>query len=138
MLLSKVLNTSHSWRLIGKLESCDPVPACLFNLSLFGPVRRSNRTTENSNQATQIALQLVTRACLSAFKVSEDNSIRADMRICCYLNQRETESVFCSRSVYFLTPSSRKKEKNSPYTSCEEKRFGRIRIQTTTSLPVLK
>lgn len=100
---SEVLNAcmhiylqAHSWcwYLIGLLRSCDVVPTCLFNLSLFGPVRRSNRTTENSNQATQIALQLVTRACLSAFKVSKDNSIQPDMQICCYLNKSETKNVF--------------------------------------------
>lgn len=78
---------------------------CLFNLSLFGPVRRSNRTAENSNQATQIALQLVTHACLSAFKVSKDNSIQLDMRICGYLNERETDNVFFSGTRH-LVPTS--------------------------------
>lgn len=97
---------AHSccWYLIGLLRSCDVVPTCLFNLSLFGPVRRSNRSTEKSNQATQIALQLVTHTCLSASIVSKDNSIQPDMQICCYLSKSETENVFY-RSIYFHTSS---------------------------------
>lgn len=103
--MSVVQADSSCRKSIGWRRSRDGVSTCLFNLSLFGPVRRSNRTTENSNQATQIALQLVTHACLSAFKVSEDNSIRLDTRICGYLNERETENVFFCGTCY-LVPTS--------------------------------
>ncbi len=122
---------SRCWYLIGFLRSCDVVPTCLFNLSLFGPVRRSNRTTENSNQATQIALQLDTHACLSAFKVSKDNSIQPDMQICCYLNKTETENVFYI-CMYFHTPSFWNSLDFFPLSHWEVC-FSHIKIQTTTS-----
>ncbi len=122
---------SRCWYLIGFLRSCDVVPTCLFNLSLFGPVRRSNRTTENSNQATQIALQLDTHACLSAFKVSKDNSIQPDIQICCYLNKTETENVFYI-CMYFHTPSFWNSLDFFPLSHWEVC-FSHIKIQTTTS-----